>query len=64
MRKGPNNASRVVCALGEFIYIYIRVFSFILMISTGTIYIIQARTTITGPKDGYRVVWALGEYFS
>ena len=44
-------------------FYYIRVFSYILMIYTGTIYIIQARTTITGPNDAYRVVWALGEYF-
>ena len=33
------------------------------MITTGTIYVIQARTTITGPNNAYRVVWALGEYF-
>ena len=33
------------------------------MITTGTIYVIQARTTITGPNDAIRVVWALGEYF-
>ena len=44
-------------------FIYIRVFSFKLMITTGTIYVIQARTTITGPNDAIRVVWALGEYF-
>ena len=43
-------------------FIYIRVFSFKLMI-TGTIYVIQARTTITGPNNAYHVVWALGEYF-
>ena len=33
------------------------------MITTGTIYVIQARTTITGPNNTHRVVWALGEYF-
>ena len=33
------------------------------MIYTGTIYVIQARTTITGPNDAYRVVWAQGKYF-
>ena len=33
------------------------------MITTGTIYVIQARTTITGPNNAYRVVWALSEYF-
>ena len=33
------------------------------MIYTGTIYVIQARTTITGPNDAIRVVWAQGEFF-
>ena len=33
------------------------------MIYTGTIYVIQARTTITGPNDAYRVVWAQGNFF-
>ena len=63
MRKGPNNASRVVWALGECFFFYIRVFSYILMIYTGTIYIIQARMMITGPNDAYCVVWAQGKYF-
>ena len=33
------------------------------MIYTGTIYVIQARTTITGPNDAIRVIWAQGEFF-
>ena len=44
-------------------FIYIRVFYYILMIYTGTIYVIQARTTITGPNDAIRIVWAQGKYF-
>ena len=63
MRKGPNNVSHVVWALGEFFFKYIRVFSYILMTSTGTIYVIQARMTITGPNDTYCIVWAQGEFF-
>ena len=33
------------------------------MIYTGTIYVIQARTTIMGPNDAYCIIWAQGKYF-
>ena len=33
------------------------------MTSTGTIYVIQARTVIMGPNDAICVIWAQGEFF-
>ena len=61
---GPNDARRVVWALGEFFLIFFVFFWYL------TIYIAttdslkvwcgstQAKTTTTGPNDARRVVWA------
>ena len=67
---GPNGVRRVVWALGEFFFISV-VFFIYLMTYIGTTDALKVRrgsvgatTTITGPNDASRVVWALGEFFS
>ena len=66
---GPNDASRVVWALGELFYFH-HVFFLYLTIYIGTSNILrvqcgsmQATTTTTGPNNASRVIWALGEVF-
>ena len=68
---GPNDASRVVWALGEFFIYFHHVFFFSYLM----IYIditdslelqcgsTQATTTTMGPNNVSRVVWPLGEVF-
>jgi hypothetical protein len=66
---GPNDASRVVWALGEFFSISF-VFFYYLMTYIGTTDALKvwrgsvgATTKITGPNDASRVVWAISECF-
>ena len=56
---GPNNASRVVWALGEFFY-FISFIYWYLMNDASRYYRIQATARRRDPHDGYTVVWVLG----
>ena len=66
---GPNGVRRVVWALGEFFFISV-VFFIYLMTYIGTTDALKVRrgsvgatTTITGPNDARRVVWAISKCF-
>ena len=64
-RTGPNDASHVVWALGEFFFNLLHVFFGYLTIYIGTTDSLkvqcgstQAKTTTTGPNDTSHTVWA------
>ena len=68
--RGPNDARCVVWAIGEFFYIFFRVF-FCTKLMFYSIYRLQTTeyttwrvaTTGIGPNDTSRVVWAIGDFF-
>ena len=62
-RTGPNDASGVVWAIGEFFSIY---FVFLILTIVLIVYYATERAakTRTGPNDTKHVVWVIGEFIS
>ena len=63
---GPNDARRVVWAIGTCFFFFFCIFSILTNVSRlySTGYVIErAGMTKTGPNDAKRAVWTLGEVF-